>query len=592
MRYIKIMYNNKHCTIAINNVVKRGGVTSMEDQGDEISRIRAILMDNPKGSTIEEIAKKLPLNRTSTAKYLNTLLISGQAEMRTFGRAKVFTLSQRVPFSQMLNLSSDLLLVLDQSLIIHQVNEPFLKLFGLSRETLIGLPITRSPFMPYVSENNLSLILKAAQGSEHIHIDRIDISGQGYFFKIKLIPLVFDQGGQGLAVILEDITELKKYQQHLEQLVDERTLELILANEQLVKEIDERQKSRIALEQSEKKYRELVENANSIIIRINDSGGITFFNEFAVNFFGFSEHEILGKNIIGTIIPLPETPGKTASDGIRTFLNPTDSMTFNEIECIRKNGEKVWIAWTTKAIFDAKGKLDEFLVVGMDITQRRQGESALQQINAKLNLVSSIARHDILNRLTVIYGIISLLQEGISDPTYQGYLKKAEESAVAIKQQIEFTGDYKNMGLEKADWQNVRNSLQQSYENVDLKGLTLDIFTNNLEIFADPWLKKVFFNLIDNTLRYAERVTKITVSYHESPIGLDLIFEDNGIGIPSDEKEKIFERGYGKNIGYGLFMAREILAITDLSIQETGEPGKGARYEIHVPKRLYRFTMM
>jgi PAS domain S-box-containing protein len=432
----------------------------MEDQADELSRIRAILMDNPKGSTIEEIAKKLPLNRTSTAKYLNTLLISGQAEMRTFGRAKVFTLSQRVPFSQMLNLSSDLLLVLDQNLIIHQVNEPFIRLFGLSQETLTGQPLTRSPFMPYLSDNNVSLIREAAQGTEHIQIDRIEINGKGYFFKIKLIPLVFDQGGQGLAVILEDITELKKYQQHLEQLVEQRTLELKITNEQLVKEIDE----------------------------------------------------------------------------------------------------------------------------------RRQVENALHQINAKLNLVSSIARHDILNRLTVIYGIISLLQEGISDPLFSDYLKKAEESAIAIKQQIEFTGDYKNMGLEKADWQNVKDSLRQSYENVDLKGVSLDIFSHNLEIFADPWLKKVFFNLIDNTLRYAEHVTKITVSYHESDDGLDLLFEDNGIGIPFDEKEKIFERGYGKNIGYGLFMAREILAITELTILETGEPGKGVRYEIHVPKRYYRIN--
>ena len=430
----------------------------MEEQGDEISRIRALLKDNPKGSTIEDIAKKLPLNRTSTAKYLNTLLISGQTEMRTFGRAKVFTLSQRVPFSQMLNLSSDLLLVLDQNLVINQVNEPFIKLFGLSPDTLIGLPVTRSPFMPYLSDNNVSLISEAARGTEHCHIDRIDINGQGYFFKFKLIPLVFDQGGQGLAVILEDITELKKYQQHLEQLVEERTLELKITNEHLVKEIDE----------------------------------------------------------------------------------------------------------------------------------RRKVENALHQINAKLNLVSSIARHDILNRLTVIYGIISLLQQGISDPKFVGYLKKAEESAIAIKRQIEFTRDYKNMGLEKADWQDVKDSLRQSCDNVDLKGVSMDIFSDKLEIFADPWLRKVFSNLIDNTLRYAEHVTKISVSFRESENGLDLFFEDNGIGIPFDEKEKIFERGYGKNIGYGLFMVREILAITDLTIRETGEPGKGARYEIHVPKRYYR----
>jgi signal transduction histidine kinase len=274
---------------------------------------------------------------------------------------------------------------------------------------------------------------------------------------------------------------------------------------------------------------------------------------------------------------------------LSTFLEPTDSLPWKEIACIRKDGDKVWVAWTNKAILDAKGNIFEFLVVGLDITQRLQAENALQRVNTNLNLVSSITRHDILNRLTVIYGIISLLQEGISDPIYCGYLKKAEESAIAIKRQIEFTADYKNMGLEKADWQNVNDSLRKSQENVDLKGVTLDIFTKNLEIFADPWLKKVFFNLIENTIYYAEHVTKITVSYRESEDGVEVIFEDNGSGIPFDEKEKIFERGYGKNIGYGLFMVREILAITELTIRETGEPGKGARYEIHVPKRFFRF---
>ena len=105
--------------------------------------------------------------------------------MRTFGRAKVFTLSQRVPFSQMLNLSSDLLLVLDQNLVINQVNEPFTRVFGLSRDALIGVPFTRSSFMPYVSENNMSLIQEAARGTEQTTIDRFEINGQAYFFKIQ-----------------------------------------------------------------------------------------------------------------------------------------------------------------------------------------------------------------------------------------------------------------------------------------------------------------------------------------------------------------------------------------------------------------------
>lgn len=561
----------------------------MKDQLDEITRIRILLKENPKGMTIEDIAKKLPLNRTSTAKYLNTLLISGQAEMRTFGRAKVFTLSQRVPFSQMLNLSSDLLLVLDHELFINQVNEPFLRFFDLTKEELVGVRIDNAHVDPFLSAENIRLIRESVKGTESTRMERIEINGQEFFFKIKMIPVVFDHGGQGLTVILEDITEVKKYQQHLEQLVDERTKELITTNEQLLQEIDKRQKSQVALEQSERKYRELVQTANSIILRINNEGVITFFNEFAENFFGLPGQEVLGKNIVGTIISSPDNQHKDPAGLIYELLKPTEHMIFNEAEVIRRNKEKAWVAWTSKAVLDARGNFSEFLLVGMDISERKQVENALHQINTKLNLVSSIARHDILNKLTSIYGIISLLKETIVDPTYLEYLKKAEESALAIKRQIEFTRDYKDMGVEKADWQVVSDTVSQALATRNLKGIVLDIPRNGLEIFADPWLKKVFFNLIDNVVRYGEHATKITISYHESIDGLDILFKDNGVGIPLNEKKRIFERGYGKNTGYGLFMAREILAITGLTIRETGELGEGARFEIRVPKQAYRF---
>ena len=561
----------------------------MQDEYEEISRIRTILSENPKGLTIDDISKKLPLNRTSTAKYLNTLHISGQAEMRTFGRAKVFTLSNRLPFSQMINFSSDLLLVLNDKLSVIQVNEPFLKLFHLTLMDLEGIQIEKSPLVTVFSDENLNHIKEAVKGHEFSNIDSILINQQVYFFKIKMIPVVFDQGGQGLAVIFEDITELKKYQQHLEQLVEDRTIELINTNEQLRKEIEERQKSRIALEQSEKKYRELVEHANSIILRINNQGIISFFNEFAETFFGFSELEMVGKNIFGTIIPFPDSPINDPTKLIQSLLKPTEYITFNEIECIRKNGDPVWVAWTKKVIQDEKGVFLEYLLVGMDITDRRQMENALHQVNTKLNLVSSIARHDILNKLTIIYSIISLLKENLTDPVHLGYLTQAEESSLAIKHQIEFTRDYKNMGMEKANWQNVADSVRKSLANRDLKSIVIDIPTNGLEIFVDPWITKVFFNLIDNTLHHAKSATRITVSYHEYDEGLILLFKDDGIGIPLHDKEKIFERGYGKNNGYGLFIAREILAITGLTIRETGVSGAGVQFEINVPKSAYRF---
>jgi len=562
----------------------------MQDQADEITRIRTILKENPRGITIEEIAKKLPLNRTSTAKYLNTLQISGQAEMRTFGRAKVYTLSQRVPFSQMLNLSSDLLLVLDLNLVIIQVNEQFTRVFAHSADDLIGATLSPSGPVPELSEKYFTRIRDSIAGSEYVTTDRLEINGQEYFFKIKLTPIVFDQGGQGLAIILEDITELKKYQQHLEQQVYERTKELILANEQLLQESKERQKSQEALEHSEKKYRELVENANSIILRVNDEGIITFFNEFAEKFFGISQAEIIGKNIFGSVIAIKDRSQKDIEDSVRTFLKPTEYLAFNEIECVRRNGEPVWVAWTNKAVLDPHGAVSEFLVVGMDITERKQVENALYQVNSKLNVVSSVARHDILNKLTIISSTLSLLKESVTDPTLAEFLKQSEVATVAITRQMEFTRDYKNMGMEKADWQDVEKTIHTVLDNNFGTAIRYDLRLKGLEIFADSWLKKVFSNMTDAMIRYGIQTNTIRISYKESEEGLHLFFEGDGEGIPVDQKERLFEHGYGGTNGFGLFLAREILAITGITIRETGEPGKNLRFDMQVPKRVYRFN--
>ena len=358
----------------------------LKEKTDEISRIREILMDHPKGLTIEEIAKKLPLNRTSTAKYLNTLWISGQAEMMTFGRAKVFTLSERVPFSQILNLSSDLLLVLDHDLLINQVNDSFVKTFCIPRENLLGIRIDHSGLTRFFSKENLDLIRTAQKGSEHIKMDKIEIEGLTYFFRIKLIPVVFDQGGQGLAVILEDLTELKKHQDHLEQLVEERTVELKSANHKLVNEIEEHRKSSLALEQSERKYRQLVENANSIILRTDEHGHITFFSEFAEKFFGFTETEMLGKDLFGTIIQRQTHSKKSLAEQNQEFLRPAKHMMFKETEVIRKNGDPAWVAWTIKEQVDADKSFREFLIVGMDITVLKTYIERSQRLVEKLEI--------------------------------------------------------------------------------------------------------------------------------------------------------------------------------------------------------------
>jgi signal transduction histidine kinase len=108
-------------------------------------------------------------------------------------------------------------------------------------------------------------------------------------------------------------------------------------------------------------------------------------------------------------------------------------------------------------------------------------------------------------------------------------------------------------------------------------------------VYADPLIYKVIFNLIDNAVRYGKTITTIRFSVEERDGDHILVCEDDGVGIPADEKEKIFQRGFGKNTGLGLAISRQILDITGITLHETGEPGKGARFEIVVPRGKCRF---
>ena len=121
-------------------------------------------------------------------------------------------------------------------------------------------------------------------------------------------------------------------------------------------------------------------------------------------------------------------------------------------------------------------------------------------------------------------------------------------------------------------------------------GVSLNVAVPGVTVFADPMFEKVFTNLLDNSLRHGERVTEVRVSSHKEGTVLIVMWEDNGIGIALGDKEQIFEKGFGKHTGLGLFLVREILSLTGITITETGVPGTGARFEIRVPDGAYRIS--
>ncbi len=225
-----------------------------------------------------------------------------------------------------------------------------------------------------------------------------------------------------------------------------------------------------------------------------------------------------------------------------------------------------------------------------DITERRQMEDALHQANRQLNLLSNITRRDILNQLMVLKGFLELSHEEIDDPkTLMEFIKKEETAANAIEHQIKFTRDYQELGITAPEWQNVSANINKALIGLPMRDVHVEIDQNNPEIFTDRLFEKVFYNLIDNALRYGGTGMKtIRVSSQVINSGLRIVCQDDSVGITAEDKKRLFSRGFEKNTGIGLFLSREILAITSITITETGIPGQGARFEILVPKGMWR----
>ncbi|MBD0393148.1 MAG: PAS domain S-box protein, partial [Microcoleus sp. C1-bin4] len=156
----------------------------------------------------------------------------------------------------------------------------------------------------------------------------------------------------------------------------------------------------VKLRASEAKYRQLVENSNSMIVQLDSEGKITFFNECAETFFGYSEAEIIGKSAIGTIIPKTDLSESDLAARIRDCLAQPQKYFQNENENIRSNGERVWIAWTNKPLLDAKGNLAGLLCIGTDISDRKQAEIALQASEAELRALFA-AMNDVIFEIDI-----------------------------------------------------------------------------------------------------------------------------------------------------------------------------------------------
>jgi PAS domain S-box-containing protein len=350
-------------------------------------------------------------------------------------------------------------------------------------------------------------------------------------------------------------------------------------------DISQRKSAEKAILNSERKYRTLFENSGEGIFLLDKR--FIDCNEQLATLLGYSRDEIIGRDPLEFCPPLQPD----GNESLTLFGSRLDSATLGHFErfpwrYLRKDRGPLDTEMTLKAVETPEGKV--LFGTLHDVTERKLAEEALMKANSKLNLLSSVTRHDVSNQLTIMSGYLELARMRARSPEVKGYLAKVETAAETIYRQISFTRVYQDIGSTAPSWQDLRRTFDRSLDGLDTGGVEFSLPPEGLELFADPLLEKVFFNLVDNSLRHGDNVTRITLEAVPSPGSLLLVYQDNGAGIPPEEKAEIFNRGYGKNTGYGLFLIREILSITGLSIKESGTPGEGARFEIHVPEGSFR----
>jgi PAS domain S-box-containing protein len=202
-------------------------------------------------------------------------------------------------------------------------------------------------------------------------------------------------------------------------------------------------------------------------------------------------------------------------------------------------------------------------------------------------IIHTIIFHDAKNRLAALHGYAELLRESLAGSGFLSYIDKLDEIATDIERDLGVAAMFSHVGLIAPQWQNIREVVLRSVSREQGGRIFTDNLPGTLWCLADPLFPRVFSNLFENARRHGERVTAIRIGAKEAEAGLVISVEDNGVGIPSDQKERIFEHGFGRHTGYGLYFAREVLSIAGFSIRETGSPGKGARFDIHIPKGRY-----
>jgi PAS domain S-box-containing protein len=355
-------------------------------------------------------------------------------------------------------------------------------------------------------------------------------------------------------------------------------------------DITERKDAEQSFIETKQKFEGLFTGNPEATVYIGPDFHILDINPRFQELFGYALDEIKGKHLNDVVVPKDKI-----REGKMLDKKAIQGYVYHDTYRMRKDGYLVPVSISAAPI-SVEGKLIGYIGVYKDISQLKETETVLQttmarlaDMNEKLRVVGGLTRHDARNKLSIISGNTYLLKKELS-----GNIKALDdlgEIEMAVQQVVkifDFAKAYEMLGAEELVYVDVERTVNEAASLFSsLKSIKVINNCSGLAVLADSLLRQLFYNLIDNSIKHGQKITVIRV-YHEEEEQdwLKLVYEDDGVGISWAAKTKLFKEGYstGGSTGYGLYLIRKMTEVYGWTIQETGEPGKGARFTITIPR--------
>ena len=342
----------------------------------------------------------------------------------------------------------------------------------------------------------------------------------------------------------------------------------------------------------------LMDHVGQAVMMVDPNMKICFWNIPAEKLYGWTKEEVLGHDVVDLSI---EVSSAEEAEFISKKLIAGESWS-TELLAKRKDGSSIAVIVSRTPLFDQEGVYVGATVVATDITEEKQTQRDLllaleslsssldkiEELNEKLKVVGSLTRHDVRNKLSAVTGYSYILKKKhfyLAD-VVEG-LDKMSQAVIDSMKIFDFAKVYEQLGVEELVDVDVAKAVDEAAEM--FSGLPFKVVNEcqGLTVRADSLLRQLVYNFIDNTRKYGKKTTLARVYYEKTDQGnLHLIYEDDGVGISKENKERLFKQGFstGDSTGFGLFLSKKMIEVYGWTIQEIGKPGKGAKFKISIPE--------